>query len=296
MDTDTVLGLLDEESKIKAFKQCLTTLETAPRLDLDALRVCIKLRPPLSPTFKDVHAESNDASSSRIIPEDEMRLSASTQTVERSALAEKLCDLLLSRIPYEPLDSDHVFNLIEILCSDGPFAHVLFRERIHTDLVAILPGLSKHTNGDVEESNDAEGSMRQNVRKATAYLTLLKCSFWLPSICNHVVEPGLLRLLSRFLGLSVLDEIAHDTISALLSLLRRGEPLVVARPRNTTQSWLEPGSVPGQVVLAGSFIDDGSLWDQLRKLEPKYFTTGKLPTATMLVDTQWQRRRSFEYL
>ena len=234
MDSDTILGMLDEQSRTKAFEHCFSTLKTASHIDLDALSVCIKLWPRLEPSHGDDH---------------------------------KLFDLLISRIPHEPLDLDHVYHLVEVLCQDRSFADILFRDRIHADLLALRLELAKPVDGD------AEAVAQQNMRKATAYFTLLRCSYWLPSDRNHVIGPGLLELLSSFLGLPDLDEVVLDTISALLSLLKRGEPITVAQ-RDLAQPGLKPSAVPGQIILAGP-IADGTLWDQLSTLEPTYFTTGR---------------------
>jgi tRNA guanosine-2'-O-methyltransferase len=270
MDTDAILNLLDERSRIQAFKHHLLKLETAPRLDLDALTVCIKLRPPLRPRFGEDHSGSHASSGSPLMVPSlaKSQPNASEQAIEECALAEKLCDILLLRIPNEHLVPDHIYSLAKIICSDGPLANVLFREKIHGDLVALLPELSKYTHRDNEASNEAEGPMKQNVRIATAYLTCLKCTYWLPSNYSHVV------VLTRFIGLPALDDVAHDTISACLSLLKRGEPIVVAPPTDTSQSWLETGTHPGSLVLASSIVD-GSLWDRLSMLEPNYFTSGE---------------------
>jgi tRNA guanosine-2'-O-methyltransferase len=235
MDLEAVLGLLDEEAKNRAFEHSLSNLETSPRMDREALKVCIRLRPRLDSTHQGLH---------------------------------KLLDLLMQRIPCEPLDSDHVYSLAEILCTDGSFADVLFRERIYTTLVALLPELStgKHVEPDAE-----------NVRKATAYLTLLKCSYWLPGANNHVLGPGLLELLSSFLGLPDLESVALDAISAFLSLLKHGEPVVVASSRDGPQPWLKPTSIPGQMVLAEPVVD-GSFWNSLGNLDSTYFKTGRSVT------------------
>jgi tRNA guanosine-2'-O-methyltransferase len=259
MDTDTILGLLDEKARVQAFEACLKKLESAPRLDFEVLRVCVKLHPPLN------IASGDD---SRTTPsQDQDDINASTRTVDGSALNQRLCSLLTARIPHEPLDSDHFYELAEILCSDGPFANLIFRGNIHVALVALLPKISDR-EPTLEEEFEAG-------RKATAYLTLLKCSYWLPSSRNHAIDPGSLRFLAQFAGLQSVEHVIYDAISAFLSLLRREERIIVAPPADLSQSWLKLDPVSGQVEMSGSVID-GSLWDRLRWQTYKQQVIGEL--------------------
>jgi tRNA guanosine-2'-O-methyltransferase len=259
MDTNTILGFLDEKTRLRAFGSCLKTLELAPRLELEALRVCVRLHPPLKTASGDDHYVNPF--------EDQDHTNLSKQVVDGPALNQQLCHLLASRIPYEPLDSNHFYKLADILCGDGPFANLIFREKIHADLAALLPKLSEGAHRDTEAEAQA-------VRTATAYLTLIKCSYWLPSSHNHVIDPGSLSLLSQFMGLSSVDHVAHDAISAFLSLLRRGERIVVAPPTDPSQTWLQLDPISGQMELSTSIID-GSLWGQLRLLETNSHTMGE---------------------
>ncbi|KAH8722397.1 hypothetical protein GQ44DRAFT_751378 [Phaeosphaeriaceae sp. PMI808] len=266
MDTNNILDLLDDDSKSKAFKNCFIKLENAPQLDLDTLKVCVKLRPllPLTP----------------------YQLETSWQAVEGYAFAEKLCHLVLLRMPHEQLYSDRIYKLAEIVCSDGPFANKLIREKLYPNLAALLPELSILSRTDIEDGNEADWPIQHTVRIATAYLTLLKCSYWLPSESNHVIDPSLLKLLSNFVGLSQLDEVAHDTISALLSLLKRREPIVVAPLSHNVHPWLKMDPVLGQLVLAESLVDT-SIWDRLSVIEPRHYITGKTSSKVFRTWFQW---------
>jgi tRNA guanosine-2'-O-methyltransferase len=261
MNTDTILDLLDNSSRIRAFNSCLEKLEDAPQLDLEALRVCIKLR-PAQPTAAGAGYQGKDTPShvESAVPPDQ----------DIIALNERLHGLLVARIPQETLDSDHFYNLARILCSNGPFADAFFRGNIYQGLLALLPELSRHT----DVTDELEGSVTRDVRRAKSYLTLLKCSYWLPSNCYHVVDSSSLGLLSQFMGIEVTDDIAQDAISALLSLLRRGEPIVVAAPSVARQSWLNLDAISGQAVLSTSIIDD-CLWERLSALEHKNQTGGE---------------------
>jgi tRNA guanosine-2'-O-methyltransferase len=262
MDTDTILGLLDETARLHAFESCLKTLELAPRLELEALRVCVKLHPPLKT------APGGDRYATPL--QDQNHTNVPKDIVDGPALTQRLCHLLVSRIPHEPLDSDHFYKLADVLCGDGRFANLIFRETIHANLVALLPELTQGAHRDTE-STEAEA---QAERTATAYLTLIKCSCWLPSSHNHVIDLASLGLLSQFMGLPSIGHVAHDAISAFLSLLRRGERIVVASPSGLSQSWLKLNPISGHMELSGSIID-GSLWDQLRVLEINSRTMGE---------------------
>jgi hypothetical protein len=160
MNTETVLDLLDKASRIRAFNSCLEKLENAPRLDLEALRVCIKLR-PAQPTASGAGHQGKDTP-----PQDE---SAVTPDQDMVALNERLHGLLLARIAQEELNSDHFYNLARILCSNGPFADVFFRRNIYQSLLALLPQLSRHTDAtDEPEGSVAHCSSAPTGFRATA--------------------------------------------------------------------------------------------------------------------------------
>jgi tRNA guanosine-2'-O-methyltransferase len=265
MDLDSILDLLDEGSRHQAFKSCLAKLDAAPQLDLEVLRVCIKLRP--TPRL-DNHIKDDVHSGNSLIATQD------GQDTNETMLIDQLLDLLVARIPLEQLDSDHFYKLANILCSDGHFANLLFQERIHVRLTALLPDLSEHAHKQAEKSNEAEASVRQATRTATAFLTLLKCSYWLPSNHNHVVSPESLGFLAQFLGLPAIDSIAHDAISAFFLLLQRREPIAIAAPKDVSRPWLKRDTISGQLVLSGSIID-GSFWYQLSTLNVKSHTLGE---------------------
>jgi tRNA guanosine-2'-O-methyltransferase len=277
----TIIDLLGDDLKRQAFESCLKKLKAAPRLDLDALRLCIRLWPSLTPISGRGHHGSPSGN-----PIDSIQSTASSQFPEEYALAEELCNLVVARIPHEQIGPDHFYTLAEIICSDGFLANVLFREKICPHLIALLPALSAQTLQHGGGMDDDDEVWRDSVRKATAYLTILKCSYWLPSNDYfHVVEPSSLRLLSRFIGLSELDNVAHDAISAFLSLLKRGEQIVVAPPTSIPQIWLQPHTTPGRVSLATSIID-GSLWERISMLQTQDHKTGEcldICVKTMLV-------------
>lgn len=274
---DTILDLFDEESKSKAFKACLARLQTSDRLHLEDLRACIKLRP--SSRFQsdnsrsDFHAIEHGPESP---VQNKNKPKAFDQAGEAYILTEELCDLLLTRIPEATLDSGHLYNLAEILCSDGHFASVLVG-KVQSELVGLLPALRKSYEHD-DDDTETEEAIRRCTRKATAYLMLLKCSYWLPNHCNHVIGPDTLQFLSRFIGLPSLDGVVYEAISAFLSLLKCEGPLAVAHPSDNLPPWLRIFPGTGQVVLARPIIDS-SLWDRLSLLDSEYFTTGEVPSV-----------------
>jgi tRNA guanosine-2'-O-methyltransferase len=265
----TILDLLGDDLKRQAFQSGLKKLEAAPQLDLDALRLCIRLWPSLTPVPEPGYSDSSSGN-----PIESIESMASSQAPEGHTLAEELCNLVVARIPHEQLEPGHFYAMAEIMCSDASFANVLFREKIYPRLLALLSALSAQTLQRGDRMDEDEDGLRASIIKATAYLTLLKCSYWLPSHNFHVVDPNSLGLLSRFIGLSELDNVAHDAISAFLSLLKRGEPIVVAPPSNASQNWLQPHTTMGRVALAAPIID-GSFWGRLSMLELQDHKSGE---------------------
>lgn len=270
MDQDTILSLLDGNARIQAFQTCLTKLETTQPLDLEALQVCIKLRPTVE------HATRSADMSEHGLSDSASDRPAGNAVDHASSCIEKLYALLVARIPDEQLDSDHFYKLASILCSDGKFASSLFKKSIYPRLVSISADVSERAQRDAEKSNEAEEALRRAIHAMTAYLTLLKCSYWLPSRNNHVVDPDTLRFLSQFLGSPVIDDTVHDVLSAFLSLLRRKESIVVANADDSSpQAWLKCKPESGQAVLSESLVDS-SLWDAMSMLDYKLTTSSEL--------------------
>lgn len=231
MESDTIFDFLDAESRIRAFSHYFSKLEAAKRLDFDALRVCIRLR-----------AIKSDGS-----------LSTSSSNLTPSG---QLINILLLRIPQEPQDTDHIYKLAEVLLNDGDFARSLLRERLRDELLEVLPQLSRTDQDEAVDGARTQGQLF--VRKATGYLNLLRCCYWLPSSRSYVVDSTTLKFLSRFLGRPETDGIAHGAVSALLSLLKQGG-----------HSQRSPLSDDRPPVLV-----DQSLWDRYRTLGLDYFDSG----------------------
>jgi tRNA guanosine-2'-O-methyltransferase len=173
--------------------------------------------------------------------------------------------------------------MASILCSDGTFAAPFFEKRIYAALSALLQRLSIQAHKDAESSDDAEASLREAINSATAYLALLKASYWLPSHQNHVVGPESLHFISQFLAVPTVDSMAHDTVAAFFSLLKRREPIVVATMNSATPPWLKLDQVSGQMVLSASIIN-GSLWDQLSVINVKAHASGESSMSKRRMD------------
>ncbi|KAH7384301.1 hypothetical protein DE146DRAFT_739893 [Phaeosphaeria sp. MPI-PUGE-AT-0046c] len=279
MNLDTILTLLDEKARIQAFQACLTKLQTTHPLDLEALQVCMKLQPTVE------HAPQSGISNERTLSDRVPDIPAAGSLSEDSPV-DKLHELLVMRIPDEQLDSDHFYKLAGILCSDARFAISFFKQRIYPRLVSLLEDVSERAQRDAEKSNEAEEALRQAIRITTSYLTLLKCSYWLPSRNSHVVDPDTLQFLSRFLGLSAIDDAAHDVLSAFLSLLKRKESIVVATANESPQPWLKFDSESGQAILSASLMDS-SLWDTMSMLDYKNISPNKATSKIYRTWFQW---------
>lgn len=237
---DNTILYLSDESRLKAFELNWAKLQATTHVNLEALSLCIRLL-PLS------------------------RLDTTSEHLE------KLRDLLLHRLPEEPQDSEHLYRLAEACSSNECFALLLYG-RVHTYLLAAATDLSTTPNRDYEYEGYTIPA-DEYVRRTAAILAFMKCSFWLPRDSYHVLTPGLFQLLTGFVGLESLTEVALDALSALLSLLscRQQEPIYVANPGNGAE-WLKMDSASNKCVLGQSILDQ-SLWTRFKSLDPAYFGT-----------------------
>lgn len=234
---DDAILYLSDESALQAWDLNWAKLgsSTTP-LNLNALRLCIRL------------------------------LSSKSVTASRRSI-EELKNLVLLRLPKEPQDSEHLYKLAEICSANETFAWSLFHQ-ICLDLDIAATELSV-----ARKENYGQLSAEEYLSQTTTFLTFLKCSFWLPPSSHHYVESGTMKLLTGFVGLEDLTEVALDVISALLSLLshRHQEPIVVANP-GIDMPWVEVDSATYKSNLGQSVIDM-SLWTRLKTLDPTYFGT-----------------------
>lgn len=240
---DDAILYLSDESAIKALELNWAKLgEPTTLLDLNALRLCIRL----------LSTNSANSSSGRSYKE--------------------LRDLVLHRLPREPQDSKHLYQLAEICSTNQTFTWVLLHQ-IAVDLGIAAAQLSTARREDY----DLHGHVftaEEYLSQTATYMTFLKCSFWLPHDSHHYVAPGTLKLLAGFIGLEELTEVALDTISALLSLLalRHQKSVVVANPGIIQMPWVEVDLTSSKSILGRSVIDN-SIWTHLETLNPAYFST-----------------------
>ncbi|KAH7083629.1 hypothetical protein FB567DRAFT_570739 [Paraphoma chrysanthemicola] len=277
---DTILGLLDEEAKSKAFKAGVAAIQTSNHLPLDQIRICIKLRPYLKSQLDSRSPDhGHTAQASTQNTQDPME-----QPNETLILTESLYGLLLLRISEAGLASDQLYELAELLSSDGLFMSILFG-KMQNELNALLPGLRK-SNSPEDDEIERQKASRNCTRKATAYLMLLKCSYWLPNDCNHVIDPNTLKFLIQFLAVPSIQEVAYGALSAFLLLLKRGAPVAVASHSDDLPPWLQHSTDTDRVVLTKPIVDS-SMWDHLCSLNTEYFTSDAQTVTTFRVWFLW---------
>ncbi|KAF2126478.1 hypothetical protein P153DRAFT_78529 [Dothidotthia symphoricarpi CBS 119687] len=235
---------LDPASRAKAFEHNWARLHApSSRLDLDALALCLRLLPT-------VDAEND-------------------YQPQHQALGR----LLLSRIPEEPHDSEHLFVLAELCHSNEAFVHFFVEEYIKPCLNAALVQLSKSTTLQETSDEDVITSREDHVRNAVAFLNLLKYSYWLPPKTKHAIDPTSLGFLVRFVGIDRINEPALDALSALLSLLVQNQQtgILVACPKNHAPLWLQYDHALQSHVLNHPLVDQ-SWWNRLKTLRTTDFT------------------------
>lgn len=237
---DDAILYMSDELKLKAFELNWAKLEASTtHLDLDTLRLCVRLLPPTSP---DTPSEPH----------------------------EKLRNFLLHRLRDERQESEHLYQLAEACTSNASFAVLLFAT-IHQDLTDAAALLLARKEGYNHE--EPAVSAEEHIRRTAVFITFMKCSFWLPPDSLHVVDPSLPSLLLPFVGIEGLTEAALDALSALLSLSsrRRHEPIYVAHPAAGFEApWLECDSTSGRFILCQSIIDQ-SLWTHFKSLDAAHF-------------------------
>ncbi|KAH7067609.1 hypothetical protein BKA63DRAFT_495413 [Paraphoma chrysanthemicola] len=277
---DTILGLLDEEAKSRAFKAGIAALQTSDHLPLDQIRICVKLRPYLKSQLDSRSPDRGHAAQASTQNKQE----PVEQPNETLILTESLYGLLLLRISEARWESDQLYELAELLSSDGLFMSVLFG-KMQNELNALLPSLRESHSTEDDEIERQETS-RNCTRKATAYLMLLKCSYWLPNDCNHVIDSNTLKFLIQFLAVPSIQEVAYDALSAFLLLLKRGAPVAVASHDGNLPPWLQRSTDTDRVVLTKPIVDS-SMWDHLCSLDTEYLISDAKAITTFRVWFLW---------
>lgn len=176
----------------------------------------------------------------------------------------------MSRLPLEPQGAEHFYLLAETCHNNEAFVHFFIEEQMKPYLDAALLTLSQ--SSPQQGDDEVITSRKECIRNTTAYLNLLKCSYWLSPKVNHVIGPGSLEFLVRFIGTDGLNESALDALSALLSLLVQSQhtPIHIACPKNHAHSWLRYDRALQQHVLNHPVVDQ-SLWNRLKTLDSASF-------------------------
>lgn len=252
---DGVLDFLDEGTRKAAFEHHLASLDTTTSLDLDALRVCIRLLPPVSLEDVDDYSQYSEA------------LGKAQSQAQNFSPQEKIWDIILSKLLQEH-NPEILYKIAEICLGNNFIAAAENNHRIYDALGMLLAELRRGTISDEEELLLQEN----RARKAEAYLGFLKCSFWLPRDQQHLISPNSIGILSRFIGIDGLDRAAQDALSALFALLRSGGPIVVAYQENLSTPWAKYEPTVRRLILNGSIIDQ-SFWDEIKGLGSEYFTS-----------------------
>ncbi|KAI4614517.1 hypothetical protein J4E83_007171 [Alternaria metachromatica] len=120
---------------------------------------------------------------------------------------EELWNTVLDRL-VDQRSPESLYEIAEICYTHDSHAASLLNSKIKQSLSTLATDLS------------AEQAHGENIETARAYLEFLKCSFWVPAASSYMVDSQSLTLLSSFVGIEGLDDIAHDTLSALFSLLK----------------------------------------------------------------------------
>ncbi|KAF1947577.1 hypothetical protein EJ02DRAFT_92753 [Clathrospora elynae] len=184
---------------------------------------------------------------------------------------EELWDAILQHVAAEK-DPERLYRLADVCLGHGSFAAACLSTRVEMALDVLLEDIS----GDPERRSSTPDDYVEDCCTARAYLSFLKCSFWLPGEHHHMVNHDSISLIAGFIGIDdQLDDIAHDTLSAFFSLLKNNdiEKLTVAQPYKFKQ-------LPGQYSLDLSpdrglhkrkSVANETLWDHLNQLDLKYF-------------------------
>ncbi|KAJ4990810.1 hypothetical protein SVAN01_03599 [Stagonosporopsis vannaccii] len=235
---DDAILYMSDELKLKAFELNWAKLEASTtHLQLDALRLCVRLLPQAKP-------------------------------LQPSEPHEKLRDLFLHRLFDERQDSQHLYELAEACSSNPSFAVSLFTT-IQEDLERAAAAFSPRGKGTARANPDE--SADEHVRRTVAFVKFLECSFWQPPDSLHIISPRLFDLLISFVGTDGLTEAALDAASALLSLAsrRHQEPIHVANP-GTEAPWIDLDPSSGRFVLCQPLISQ-SLWSHFKALDSVHF-------------------------
>ena len=197
------------------------------------------------------------------------KLQSTTNSCQVASSYDRLQQFVLDCIPREIDDSEYQYVLADICLSNTQLAGVVFG-----NLTGFLTTTREHLHptDDLEDIERGVWSAQQELlHKFRSYLRFLRCSYWLPSDRYHYVTPDLLKLLISCIGNDVMDEHAHDTLSALLDLLTKS-PVIVLDDGELPADWLDVRSNPGTRILSPQICDD-ALFEKFELLPSHYFSS-----------------------
>lgn len=280
MEADAILDFLDGPAKKAAYEHNFAKFQAAPTLDFIALRICIRLLPPQEEQH--IRSWSEDSDSDGI--------SSAITTPSGNVEGDDLWAAILHRIRGERTP-ERLYELAEICLSNGPLAAAQVNSKIYSGLSALLVALTAEPQ-ELSDSLPESAVQARLIDTTIAYLSFLRCSFWLPRHRYHMVDPGSISLLSSFLGIQGLDDIALDALSALLSLLKGRGQVVVAQLKATPPPWTEYAPELDALVLKESVLDE-SFWTRVDELGSRY-TASSLSPKIFRTWFQWISQASVD--
>lgn len=263
MGSDALLALLDEDTKRSIFQRTVKHLNFTSSLDLDALGTCLVLAPTFDSSSQSEHAILWDGI---------------LEWIE-----------FIHRTPDETTSSC-LYEVADICLNNGLSIASRFHDSFYLALKTALSDLTiekspKLSRAHVLESSESMGSYN----RSAAYLSFLRCSFWLPPDRHHLINTNCLSIISSFIGLD-LEDIALDTLSTLLSLLRNSHQISLAGSLSTpllpsTSSSAVAANLLAGVLLGHESQNQDSLWAQIEHVSQAYWHTHS--SKVMKVWFQW---------
>ena len=245
---DDAILYMNDELKLAAFERNWARLETSTtHLDLDALRLCVRLLP------------------------------------KASEPREKLRDVLLRHLIDKRDEPEYVYQLAEACTLDRLFAGEFFMT-VTWNMGNVPDGFGDATGQGDDHIGPTEHPALVAVptdQWITAYLRFLKYSFWLSPSSFYALQPKISTSISFFVspGSESISDAALDALSAHLSLLRSAfhKPFCGLQGRHNPQTavhfpWLQWDPTLNQVVLHGPVVDQ-SVWNAFKTLSSADFET-----------------------
>ncbi|KAI8932105.1 hypothetical protein NX059_010990 [Plenodomus lindquistii] len=245
MPTDSLLALLDEDTKRVIFERSVQQLDFASLVDLDGLRTCISLAATLHPS-----AQSHQA----LLWDRVLHWIASVQ-----------------RVPDEETPR-RLYEVADICLNNGHVVATQFHDKFYHALTTSLTRLRTEASLSKSPAQPLQSSESTSPSElAAAYLSFLRCSFWLPPDRYHLINADCFSTVASFIGLET-EVNALESISALLSLLWSSGQIKVAGTLDILAS--DASSTIAVDTIAGLLLGRESqhqdlLWAQIEQLSPQ---------------------------